>query len=472
MRFWSVLPVCLFPYILFAMPFQADSTVSLNSNDLTRVSDIESFWNMAQLGGGIGYVIIAVLAVGLFLIFLKSIELFIDKRHSGAIRKAVFAGLSIPEIRKLANENNDSILSEVVLHLLNFFGAAKSVNPLQQELATLIDQQIEKFEAFRNRLHFLSDSAGALGLLGTVWGVFLTFFGGNLDSEKILSGMGVALITTLLGLVVSLVINLFATEIYSVFNRRLDMVTKKADELRLYLAGLEGGSVAAIPQGNEKRTSQVTNAETDDELLVKLVPRVEHLRAGEQVRNAVKLSVFDQNGYAAANQTVILETRGPALFKGDLRTVKVTTDKQGEARMTLIAGERSGQAALQFWLAGRKDGVLTHNIPVLPNTAERIKICGGNDQAGEAGSHLPEALRVKVCDRYNNPIPNEPVLFKLTLGEGKFTDGNHEFSIRTDENGEAGTELTLGDQSGFLTVTASVKNGKNRDAEFRILCQS
>jgi len=119
--------------------------------------------------------------------------------------------------------------------LLVFYKSAAATIDMHQEITSFVEQKTEKFEAFKNRLTFLSDSAGALGLLGTVWGVFLTFFGGSLDSEKILNGMGIALITTLLGLIVSLIINFFGTEINSVFQKRMELVLKKGDELRLRL---------------------------------------------------------------------------------------------------------------------------------------------------------------------------------------------------------------------------------------------
>ncbi len=60
---------------------------------------------------------------------------------------------------------------------------------------------------------FISDSEGALGLLGTVWGMYTTFMGGIMQPQYIIGGMGVALVTTLYGLIASLIINLFTTEI-------------------------------------------------------------------------------------------------------------------------------------------------------------------------------------------------------------------------------------------------------------------
>ena len=50
--------------------------------------------------------------------------------------------------------------------------------------------------------------------------------------------MGFALITTLLGIVVSIILNLSSTEVSSYFNRRLDRIAEKSDELRFRLMEL------------------------------------------------------------------------------------------------------------------------------------------------------------------------------------------------------------------------------------------
>ena len=209
-----------------------DTTVVQTAAESTVIG---SWWEISQKGGGIGYVIFGVLAVGLFLIFLQMLNLLTDYIHSKDLRKTNFLARPIDEIEELVTKKKNSFLNEMIARLLSFHKTSSGGVDMHQEVQAFIDQKIEKYEAFKSRLNFLSDSAGALGLLGTVYGVFLTFFGGELDSEKILNGMGVALITTLLGLVVSLIINFFGTEINSAFQSRMELLLQKGDELRLRL---------------------------------------------------------------------------------------------------------------------------------------------------------------------------------------------------------------------------------------------
>ena len=66
--------------------------------------------------------------------------------------------------------------------------------------------------------------------------MFLTFFGGDLEKHKILSGMGIALVTTLMGLIVSIFLNLFTTQTHSYFRKRIDKVTDLGNMFRLQAA--------------------------------------------------------------------------------------------------------------------------------------------------------------------------------------------------------------------------------------------
>jgi MotA/TolQ/ExbB proton channel family len=94
----------------------------------------------------------------------------------------------------------------------------------------------ERFASFRSWMIFLSDTAGSFGLLGTVWGMYQVFYftGGVLDTQTTLAGMGTALVTTLVGIGISVLLNLFATTLESMFKRQLEHMYNKADDLRFH----------------------------------------------------------------------------------------------------------------------------------------------------------------------------------------------------------------------------------------------
>ncbi|HEX04327.1 MAG TPA: MotA/TolQ/ExbB proton channel family protein, partial [Bacteroidetes bacterium] len=94
----------------------------------------------------------------------------------------------------------------------------------------------ERFASFSSWMVFLSDSAGAFGLLGTVWGMYQVFYftGGVLDTQTTLAGMGTALVTTLVGIGISVLLNLFATTMESIFRGQVEQMYNKADDLRFH----------------------------------------------------------------------------------------------------------------------------------------------------------------------------------------------------------------------------------------------
>ena len=206
---------------------------------------IKTFWSLTKMGGGISAAIVLVLALGVFLIVMQLYELMLDKSRGRALFSTNYRQMSVSEVGKMVKQYPNSYVGRLYSILLSIFHVTGDTRDFHDEIANYIELQQNRFGTFRGRLAFLSDTAGALGLLGTVWGMFATFFGGNLDSQRILNGMGLALVTTLIGLVVSIILNFFATEVFSIFNKRMEKLSSKADEFRLWL-------MAILHQRNKK----------------------------------------------------------------------------------------------------------------------------------------------------------------------------------------------------------------------------
>jgi len=197
-----------------------DSTDETRNKNFKKAGDIKSFWELTKLGGGLRWAIYLVLAIGIALIVEKLIELYLERRRSKLLVNASIGSMTIENITNLLKQSPKCLISELFSMLLNIFQTTGKASVFHEEIANYSQFQQDRFKSYRSRLAFLSDTAGALGLLGTVWGMFQTFFGGNLDKQLILNGMGVALITTLMGLVVSIILNFFGTEIFTIFNTK------------------------------------------------------------------------------------------------------------------------------------------------------------------------------------------------------------------------------------------------------------
>ena len=197
-----------------------------------------NLWDLIGQAGVMQYPIFAVLIIGVFLISLKVFELFSDNRLTKNLQRTGFESLTIKDIRKKVSNEPDHMLSRLMAKLLNVFLTNRNADYLHDEISNYYTNEHHKYNTFKNRIDFLSDTAGALGLLGTVWGMFIVFSSGALEKDVILAGMGLALMSTLLGLVVSITLNFFSTITEGYFAKHLEQVSSKADELRFRLIEL------------------------------------------------------------------------------------------------------------------------------------------------------------------------------------------------------------------------------------------
>jgi biopolymer transport protein ExbB/TolQ len=218
-----------------ASPLNDNATATNDQQQLTHISDLGNFWALIQLGGGIAYATLLIFALGIFLISIQLYELIMDRIRGRLLLQIDYRHHTITEITGLVKKYPNTLTGRLYAMMLSIFHSTGAVRDFHDEIANYIQMQQERFATFKGRLAFLSDTAGALGLLGTVWGMFVTFFGGNLDSQRILNGMGIALVTTIVGLVVSVILNFFATEVFSLFNKRMELISSKGDEFRLWL---------------------------------------------------------------------------------------------------------------------------------------------------------------------------------------------------------------------------------------------
>lgn len=214
---------------------------SIQDSDGQRELGAENLWALTKQAGPFQWPIFAVFFIGMFLVFLKLYELLADSRESREIEDMEFRLMNVPQLIRAISGQRESMISRLHASMLNVFQTHQAQADLHEEIANYIRYQQDRFDTFKRRVDFLSDTAGAIGLLGTVWGIFVVFSQGLLDDQIILSGMGIALISTLLGLVASIILNLSSTEIFSLFNKRLDRIASKSDELRFRLMELTLG---------------------------------------------------------------------------------------------------------------------------------------------------------------------------------------------------------------------------------------
>lgn len=459
---------------------------------------VGDFWSLTQQAGPLRWPIFFVLGLGLVQVFLKLYELVRDRRVSAELAKADFAEMSLDRITALVARQQESMLSTLQSTMINVFQTRPGEGLLHDEISNFVVFQQDQFSSFRRRMDFLSDTAGALGLMGTVWGMFTVFFQGTAEQDVILRGMGIALITTLLGLVVSIILNFSATELSTFFGKRLEAVSRKSDELRFRLmelaprpepvdaealvrAGMAAAAGQRAPAATPARRTETPvsrrPAVAPESAPVKApapaAPAWHYVEvAGGPYRgvaggsvSGVSLAVRNREGEPAKGVPVLvtITASGGSVGRGG-RTLRAESDSNGAVAFDCSLPEEAGTFTLDVTLPDQPGTATRVEIPVQAARPERMDV-EGNNQAAVAGMRLPLPLGVRLYDRFGNPVPGAAVDFLVEQGEGRFPSGNGQATVKTGADGLAAAPFVVSSNAGQNVVSATVA-GTEQKARF------
>jgi hypothetical protein len=319
--------------------------------------------------------------------------------------------------------------------------------------------------------------------------------------------MGIALITTLLGLVVSIILSFSATELSSFFSKRLEQVSTKSDELRFRLlelapeaptaragqgagdggaeahrsrggpaAGRSGGgspgsasrataqpTAARAPEAPSKTGGSATGGELPGWRYVQFEGDGPSVRAGE----TVDLAVIVRNGTdqpAPGVPVFVKVANGDVALESGGRALREHSDAAGRVSLSCKAPKRLGSFTLEASLPEQPGSPVLQRVEVRPGPPDRIDK-EGNNQAAVAGTRLPLPLGVRVRDRFGNPVQGLSIGFSVKQGDGKLGVGQSTRTVPTDASGLAATPFIVSSSAGQNVVTASV-NGTKSSVEF------
>jgi len=162
---------------------------------LAQLQRQPSLWDRLQQGGLVGWIIVALGALGLALAGWRMLVL-------GRIGRGVDG-----QMRDLGRPRDDNPLGRVI-GVLGPKPQLADLETLELKLDEAILQETPPLEKGQSLLKLLCAVAPLLGLLGTVTGMIVTFQaitqGGGGDSRLMAEGISQALVTTVLGLVVAI----------------------------------------------------------------------------------------------------------------------------------------------------------------------------------------------------------------------------------------------------------------------------
>ena len=158
------------------------------------------------------------------------------------------------------------------------------------------------------------------------------------------------------------------------------------------------------------------------------------------------VEVVDANNTPVANERVTFRaTRGSGRFAPE----RPRTNASGRAQ-TRFTPTSSGDIRIAASVEGiASRAVFTVTAGEAPASLTKVS---GDSQSGTPGSALANPFVVEAQDEEGEVIKGIRVTFSVTAGGGSLS----ETSATTDEDGHAGTTLTLGSQAGINSVQASV----------------
>lgn len=407
----------------------------------------------------------------------------------------------IPLLKKILGRRKKASAYQLLYKLYKNFESLKNIDMFNAEISSFVQHLKDIFNPFKTRMDFLSDTAGALGLLGTVWGMFLVFFQGTPDQSEVLRGMGIALATTIVGLVISIILNTFTTVISNVYDKHLEFINKMATifqermmtEAQKYpsqAASVVIDSSALIDKIQLQPIVPVEEKIAKSELeeqkpaLPTVIPEkygppaeIRVIKGDNQVGEVNNLlpepfivEILDRSGNLLENETVIFTAEeGAGTFSNHSRIHKILTDDEGRAQTQLLLGKTTGEKTIHISVDGAVDRGARLLVIAKPTPPTKLVELKGNYQTGQLGKRLLDPLTVAIRDKYDNPIPRYEVSFYLKKGSGKFQDSqNSEFTATTNEDGLVEVYFIMGNERGAREIEAEAKKVEPSKIQFEL----
>ncbi len=209
---------------------QSDPVVAAEDQVVVK----ESIKAFIEKGKPISHVILLLLVFAIFLM-IDQLRMHLLERMRGAkIYKTDLRPLGVEEFEGTAKQCRKSRVGRLLCDAIGVYKQSADLSMVSAEAEFYREKAEHRFSSFEARMAFLSDTAGGLGLLGTVWGIYRGFAAKAVaqSNEDLLAAMGIALVTTFLGIVVSVIINWMSTEMGAAVRNRIMEAMIKIEDYR------------------------------------------------------------------------------------------------------------------------------------------------------------------------------------------------------------------------------------------------
>ena len=188
--------------------------------------------------GGFQWPLLGVLLAGLLVLAIRFVQSFFDRRAARILRGLPIQNAQVKDLSQALAGCDDSLHARILTGMLELWHAGAPAVAIGQEVRALIDTARAAYTRTERVVSFLSSTAGGLGLLGTLTGIYLLFSAGTRDAETIFAGIAVAVVSTLLGIVVTIVLELLESLLHAWTSRYVEAADEWGARIRYRLIAL------------------------------------------------------------------------------------------------------------------------------------------------------------------------------------------------------------------------------------------
>jgi hypothetical protein len=282
--------------------------------------------------------------------------------------------------------------------------------------------------------------------------------------------MGVALVTTIGGLIVSIILNFAISYVHSTFFSHIAVVEEQADKFRnRFGKGQSIGAPAVVVAAPARVPVQavappVAEVKAPGSRRIPTTLKIlsgqrQTAEAGTSLPKPLEVAVEDQYGKPMENFPVIFETDGSLITFDNGDTVKqVDTDFLGRARTHARLGKMVGQHRVIARVNREANLMQEFEVESRPGAPDKVHVLSENHQIGRPGELLREPLSLKLEDAHGNPVPDQTIVFEVTHNNGRLDGDKTKAEVHTDENGVATIDFRLAETSGANIIKAYVRS--------------
>ncbi len=202
-------------------------------------------WSILDLlaqAGGFQWPILLVLVAGLMTLALSAVRTFLDDRAARSLQRMNIQGASMEDFTHALAENKDTLYRRALEGMCEVWHSVPEPSALGYESHSVINGARTMYMRTQRMVVFLSSTAGGLGLLGTLVGIYALFSAEARDAQTIFAGIAIAIVSTLLGIIVSIVLEFLEALLHSWTSKYMATAEEWSADVRYRLLALKTNS--------------------------------------------------------------------------------------------------------------------------------------------------------------------------------------------------------------------------------------